>query len=183
MLAQAGADVNNASQNDTTPLSLAAFVGSRKCLETLLIAGADVSIVIKERATPLVRASVGGNVNIAKRFLKADCLINKSTRRFENALKCHLKHCRPVKRDLANDLFQDLLGLKRMRVELKDIYREAIRKHLLKLDPHQHLFGRVPRLELPVSVIQFLLYGESIEEKESGLPSGIVRGYLVVLGL
>ena len=105
VLVQAGADVNHASQNGTSPLSVAAFVGSRKCLETLLIAGADVNIVKKERATPLVRASVGGNVNISKCLLKADYLINKSTRRLENALKSRLKHCRPIKRDLAMLLF------------------------------------------------------------------------------
>ena len=32
---------------------------------------------------------------------------------------------------------------------LKHLCREAIRKHLLHLDPHTHLFGRVPRLGLP----------------------------------
>ena len=52
--------VNQSNQNGTTPLSLAAFVGLRKCLETLLIAGADVNIVNKERAAPLVRASLVG---------------------------------------------------------------------------------------------------------------------------
>ena len=129
VLVQAVADVNHASQNGTTPLSLAAFGGSRKCLETWLIAGADVNIVIKERATPLVRASAGGNVNIAKRLLEVDCLINKSTRRPENALKSHLKHCRPIKRNLAmllwaagenindnyvNNIFQNLLELKKI---------------------------------------------------------------------
>ena len=80
-------------------------------------------------------------------------------------------------------MFHDLLELKKIRVELKDIYRDAIRKHLLKLDPHQHLFSKIPRLGLPVSVIQFLLYGEPQEENASGVPTGVVRGYSVALGL
>ena len=37
------------------------------------------------------------------------------------------------------------------RLHLKHICREAIRKHLLNLDPHTHLFGRVPRLGLPTT--------------------------------
>ena len=48
-------------------------------------------------------------------------------------------------------------------VVLKHICREAIRKHLLELDPHSHLFGRIPRLGLPHPLKQYLLYEMSLD--------------------
>ena len=41
--------------------------------------------------------------------------------------------------------------------------RDAIRYHLLKLDRHVNLFHRVPRLELPAALVNYLLYDESLE--------------------
>ena len=43
-------------------------------------------------------------------------------------------------------------------LSLKHLCREAIRKHLLVIDPHQHLFYRIPRLGLPGSLSRYLLY-------------------------
>ena len=51
-----------------------------------------------------------------------------------------------------------------MLLELKHICREAIRKHLLELDPHQHLFGRIPKLGLSSVLMNYLLYGESLDD-------------------
>ena len=48
-------------------------------------------------------------------------------------------------------------------LQLKHICREAIRKHLLKLDPHQHLFSRIPHLGLPESLNKYLLFYVSLE--------------------
>ena len=39
---------------------------------------------------------------------------------------------------------------------LKHLCREAIRKHLLELDPHENLFIRVPELGLPKSLTSYL---------------------------
>ena len=47
---------------------------------------------------------------------------------------------------------------------LKHLCREAIRIHLLKLDPHTHLFGRVPRLGLPRIIVDYLLYNMSLSK-------------------
>ena len=46
---------------------------------------------------------------------------------------------------------------------LKHLCRETIRSHLLHLDPHVHLFGRVPQLGLPPALQCFLLYNQSLE--------------------
>ena len=52
-----------------------------------------------------------------------------------------------------------------IKLQLKHICREAIRKHLLKLDPHQHLFSRIPRLGLPEEVTRYLLFNMSLDEQ------------------
>ena len=46
---------------------------------------------------------------------------------------------------------------------LKHLCREAIRKHLIDLDPHEHLFGRIPQLGLPSLVTDYLLYDYSLD--------------------
>ena len=46
-------------------------------------------------------------------------------------------------------LIPDYLLFKDMQLNLKHLCREALRNHLLKLDPHTYLFDRVPRLGLP----------------------------------
>ena len=47
---------------------------------------------------------------------------------------------------------------------LKHLCREAVRNHLLNLDPHTHLFGRVPRLGLPSLITDYLLYNVSLDD-------------------
>ena len=49
------------------------------------------------------------------------------------------------------------------RLDLKHMCRQAIRKHLLDLDPHEHLFGRIPKLGLPRRLSKYLLYNFSLE--------------------
>ena len=58
-----------------------------------------------------------------------------------------------------------------VKLQLKHICREAIRNHLLKLDPHTHLFGRVPRLGLPAALTDYQLFNMSIEEKNGDVLS------------
>ena len=58
---------------------------------------------------------------------------------------------------------QNILKLEEPGIKLKHICREAIRKHLLDLDPHQHLFNRIHRLGLPELLNLYLLYGESLD--------------------
>ena len=62
-----------------------------------------------------------------------------------------------------------LIHHQNVKLHLKDICREAIRNHLLKLDPHTHLFGRVPRLGLPAALTDYLLFNMSIERNSEVL--------------
>ena len=61
------------------------------------------------------------------------------------------------------DKIPELLKFEEEKLEPKHICREAIRKHLLKLDPHQHLFSRIPKLGLPSIVTEYLLFNQSLE--------------------
>ena len=56
--------------------------------------------------------------------------------------------------------------LKFKALNLKHLCREAIRNHLLDLDPHSHLFGRIPQLGLPSTLTKFLLHNVSLEPQE-----------------
>ena len=61
-----------------------------------------------------------------------------------------------------------------LRFDLKHLCRDAIRKHLLKLDAHTHLFGRVPRqgTGLPKPLVEYLLFRMSLSEVGPfGLPN------------
>ena len=50
-------------------------------------------------------------------------------------------------------------------LDLKHLCRQAIRKHLIHLDPHEHLFGRIHQLGLPSIVTEYLLYNCSLDYK------------------
>ena len=47
---------------------------------------------------------------------------------------------------------------------LKSICRKAIRRHLLLLNPHQHLFNRIPQLGLPSILDKYLMYNVSLDD-------------------
>ena len=53
----------------------------------------------------------------------------------------------------------------RPEVNLKHLCRRAVRKHLLDLNPHIHLFHRIPQLELPFILTDYLLYNLSLSEE------------------
>ena len=60
----------------------------------------------------------------------------------------------------------NFLQKEKKRMGLKHLCRQMIRNHLLELDPHAHLFGRVPRLGLPSLVTDYLLYHMTLEPSE-----------------
>ena len=58
----------------------------------------------------------------------------------------------------------DLLKFEEIKLRLKHLVRQAIRKRLLSLDPHVHLFNRIPKLGLPSLVTRYLLFNVSLDE-------------------
>ena len=57
--------------------------------------------------------------------------------------------------------------LRDQKLNLKHFSREAIRKQFITLNPHVHLFNRIPSLahRLPPDLIDYLLYGYNLESK------------------
>ena len=48
------------------------------------------------------------------------------------------------------------------KMHMKRMCRNAIREHLLHLDPHSHLFDRIPQLRLPSSLNRYLLFDRDL---------------------
>ena len=73
---------------------------------------------------------------------------------------------RTYNHDIVEAQVPDYLLHKDLQMCLKHLCREAIKKHLLELDPHTHLFGRVPRLGLPKSLTEYLLYNQTLDDDQ-----------------
>ena len=52
------------------------------------------------------------------------------------------------------------------KFNLSNLSRDAIRNHLLDIDPHENLFVRIPKLGLPAPVQRFLQLGLSLGDGE-----------------
>ena len=71
---------------------------------------------------------------------------------------------RTYNHDIVEAQVPEYLLHKDLQMCLKHLCKEAIRNHLLELDPHTHLFGRVPRLGLPKSLMEYLLYNQTLDD-------------------
>ena len=109
--------------------------------------------------------------------------INKIDRHGYNAITSYMSHSNRIDKDLCfllyaagettpekiesrfpsggNKAIKVADYLPRIQFNLKYLCREAIRKRLLNLDPHTHLFGRIPQLGLP-HLTKYLLYNMSL---------------------
>ena len=173
MLLRAGADVNTRDDEGRTPLMYTAYRGSLKYVSRILDAGADVNDRNREGETALLWAAVGNDghssgLACVKRLLSAGSVINTEAEVLPS--RCTSGDTRRLLIAAGQRFHGDLenLTLEDAAVEpLKHICREAIRNHLLHLDPQKHLFGKVPQLGLPPSLTQYLLYGMSLSIGET----------------
>ena len=167
-LIEVGADVNQKDEQGRTPLMFRAMDPHARCMETLIEAGADVNATCKKRQTAMMYMI---QMPFSLQFIlfhTADCVVVllragykvnavKKERLRLNALTMLL--CPP---DVKNESVELLLFAAGERVKLravrakgreipeylqpqfnlKDICRRKIREHLLRLDPHTHLFGQ-----------------------------------------
>ena len=74
-----------------------------------------------------------------------------------------VKGRRTYNHDIVEAQVPEYLLHKDLQMCLKHLCRETLRRHLLELDPHTHLFGRVPRLGLPKSLMEYLLYNQTLD--------------------
>ena len=192
LLIQAGDDVNKFCPDiDKMPLMVATANGYPKTTGLLLQAGADVNLVNSDGNTALMVFSFIGlghdsmmsHFNCLKLLLRSGVKINTRNSQSETTLQCLVRAFQRVRgfyrtrADIFRLLFaagETLDGITDEKIQiylifgddklsLKHLSREAIRKHLLNLDPHTHLFSRVPRLGLPSLVTEYLLYDISLD--------------------
>ena len=190
-LIKAGADVNMVTgSSPTTQISALseATKFSPELTHLLVKAGADVNIPSYNGG--VLAISSRSTLQSICLLLRADVKINIFNPNSVNTLKRCITEQHPyVNRKMRMLLFAagemlDSITVKKFRdsgkVEvtevpdfmfslfcLQHLCREAIRKYLINLDPHTHLFGRVPRLGLPTLLAEYLLYNVSLAHVDS----------------
>ena len=169
-LIAAGADVNMYNANSETALILAVKSENLECIEQLLEAGADVNT----RAATLLWISASRyDLKALQTLLRAGITINNVT---HSTLNQYLR-CRRGQAKKEVVLILAAAGEKiderkvptpryllPRRLSLMHLCRETIRNYLLLLDKRKNLFLRVPDLELPPVMTQYLLYNVSFHD-------------------
>ena len=176
LLIAAGADVNMRDRDGKSALSVAAETGYTKCVNLLLTAGADVNNV-DVKGNSVLHQIADADVNILRNLFLSRVKINVENVKSKNALEHYIwkmksrvkdenvlllfaagetiSTCSKVireylHRETEGEVHQLLLS---EDLDLKHLCRDAIRKHLLAVDPHTHLFGRVHETGTPIPIV------------------------------
>ena len=156
----------------------AAENGQLSCILSLIEAGADMNVMEEEGQKALFKAAIKGHITCVKTLLKAGAFINTGDKTTENTLSAEVGNGTSKKlaavmlmyaageriSDLQCEDIDEALKQTQEMVQLKQICRRTIRKYLLQLDPHSHLFHRIPLLGLPSLINQYLLFDASLDE-------------------
>ena len=183
LLLATGANVNATDLKGSSTLMVA--INNYKSNETfdqLLKAGVDVNIMNNTGETALTLAAGRTDRYVVKELIKANCQINKSSGKMVHALTQQEEDEYPIDKpivkllfavgeifgdDEINEMAQSWLQLYENQMDLKYICREAIRRHLLHLDPNGNLFCRISELGLPEILKKYLLYDVSPDDVNS----------------
>ena len=174
---KSGADVNKQNKDGQTALMLAARGGHDKCVDLLIQAGADVNKQNKDGHTVLEVAVRYSHKKSVKQCLKGGAQVNVVNIIGVNMLS---KFMIPFfDRNPRKEIIKLLCAagetkdetkvpyfVKPLQLNLKHMCRQTIRKHLKNLNPHQHLFGRIPQLGLPSSLTKYLLFYMSLADDD-----------------
>ena len=173
LLIRSGADVNKRAERlsaswgfsyaGDTALMHAAFNRDHRSVNLLIQAGADVNALNARSECALDQAT---DVKCVRLLLQSGAQIYArptGAKRLDkpSALLLYAAGQRLNSHELetVTKILHEAQGLC-----LKHLCRQAIREHLLRLDPHMHLFGRVPRLGLPQLISEYLLHGVSLDD-------------------
>ena len=180
ILLHAGADVNHSNIRGDSALFFAASEGHYNCTKVLIDSGADVNASGDLAWTALSITASFGHAQCVLLLLRGGAFINTSTdgkmssSPFGTELRVVseetgvLLHAAGQSVDLTvSEELGEMFKENDLSTGLKDLCRHAIRKHLLKLNPHQHLLDRIPRLGLPSLLTRYLMYGVSVDEKNT----------------
>ena len=185
LLLKAGADVNSADYHGNTPLHKALNVSKKhskpcstilKVIRTILHAGAHVNVMNRWHLTPLKYYFQEWEDRLGA-FFGFACLSWDTPELWTG--DCEWKTVRiflAARERMSHNMSQMVEGVMHVRnLMLIELSALAIRKHLLKLDPHTHLFSRVPQLGLPSLLTEYLLYGASLEDNNDADTAALHR--------
>lgn len=188
LLIKSGADVNVSNAHVNPALMWVAMSHNYKSIRSLIQAGADVNFVDSSNSTVMMNVVVdlnkGNTHNIVKLLLKQGANVNIINHDGHNASKYHIfmNYVKPNRQlllllftagemddgipvgPLNISLSRYLPQTKPRKLILKRICREAIRRHLLNLNPHENLFLRIPHLGLSSLLTKYLLYNMSLKK-------------------
>ena len=183
VLIGAGADINLCNNDGRSPLMFAVACHEPERPQKLLDAGADLHATMKNGNTAVFSVVESNSVRTAKWAYLRGISTNIRNKDGQNLVDYHLtkqsfseqslmvviaagEFVDPNKRDVIvqktrNSHFipEALPTEEELRSSLKQNCRETIRRHLLNINPHENLFVRIPKLQLPPPLERYLLYG------------------------
>ena len=145
--------------------------GWRELVHMLIEFGTDVKVSSNHGDT-LILASMSGNIDCMKSVLLSGAEVNRSNLDGGNAFTTSQTEDSIMLLCAAGEMISpsvptpECLKFEDLQLQLQHICREAIRKHLLDLDPHSNLFCRIAGLGLPAKMKEFLLYGVSLDDED-----------------
>ena len=160
---------------------MAAISRNLQFIETLIAAGTNVNAINQQGHTPLMCAAHENDLNLVTFLLRAEASINEKDKYGKNALVLNGSSYfpSPVKQQVSllliaarettdGTTFNHTAKLREndLSIRLLPLCRETIRNHLMSLDPHTHLFIRVPKLGLPSLLRKYLLYDMALEPQQ-----------------
>ena len=172
ILIDSGADVNSIDTNNSTAMIQACSEYSydprghacfMKMLQELLKGGATVNLTDIYGQNALENLLVG-YINFEKDANKAlPMLLHAAGETVNhNFVRQYDERGRVVESKIVPEFMTPQTGEE--TPSLKHLSREAIRKHLIHLDPHTHLFARVHHLQLPLYLPEYLVYNMSLDK-------------------
>ena len=148
LLIKAGADVNIQGHCQFSPLHLAYNDCMNESPRLLLRAGVMINVMDNKNQNALQHAIAqrGGRPTFMLLFAAGETIEGTTVKKYD--IWDNVKHI-PVP-----DYLQDFTVPK---LCLKHECRMMIRKHLISIDPHTHLFTRAPELRLPTTLLEYVL--------------------------
>ena len=194
LLIKTGVNMNAMNEYDERALMLAAGKGHDKCVEMLVKAGADVNVTNANGKNVLmlalegivdkqIKTNIHTNIHeynrckeLQERAKHDRCIellvsagINLDAQlsfwgSSSDTLKLLMAAGYDIRRygQRAKHIMKELVP--EPEIHLKNICREAIRKHLLKINPKGNMFVRVPKLPLPKALQSYLLYDQILDD-------------------
>ena len=151
LLLEAGADVNKTKWKNETPLMLlmhGSMTNKKTIAVALLLKGAKINILNDSGENPLTY------------------ILAYSTTHTDNIETLLYAAGEKIDRQLVKARGEQIPNHLQPQLNLMDICRRRIREHLLEVDPHTHLFSRVPKLEIPDTVHGYLLYDQTLNNDD-----------------